>query len=332
MSDIYWQTNKSVSKELNAFLASFCENKPEFNDIRKYYCDKKTHLNGIQFYAGYIAGGGKKWQRYIAVPIIIELIMIWAYKTNQIIDDKKEVWQDKENIKTATLQHDLLLVLIFDLLASVKKNVKGNFEFLDDLIKEMISAMVRGFHIEKEQLNAHFSSVDTILKDWKKKYSRRNIYFNLVYDYAPLIGYWLASGDKGIFTRYHSFFKGKQKFSEVGQIINDMGDWNELYDSGTRVYQDQYADIRNGLLTFPVHAAIGHPLIKKAIADPQATFQPAWQKGIQALRKELSQTVKKMGKKCFADLVSFWKANNKSGSTLISETYLLLKHNKYLNS
>ncbi len=66
----YWQTNKEVSKELNKFLFAFCNDKPELKDIRGYYCNKKTHLNGIQFYAGFIAGTGKKWQRY-CVPIAL---------------------------------------------------------------------------------------------------------------------------------------------------------------------------------------------------------------------------------------------------------------------
>ncbi|HRH32995.1 MAG TPA: hypothetical protein PK720_02560 [bacterium] len=327
----YWQLNKEISKELNNFLVTFCKNKPEFTDIQGYYCNKRTHLNGMQFYAGFIAGIGKNWQKYIAVPVTIELIMIWAYKTNQIIDNKKEVWESKENIKTTILQHDLLLVLIFELLSSLKKILKSDFVFFDSLVKEMMSAMTRGFNIERKDLNIYFTPLSRILEHWEKKYSKRNINFNLVYDYAPLIGYWLATGDKEIFTRYNDFFKSKKRFSEVGQIINDIGDWSDLYDESTRIYQDRFADIRNGILTFPIYGAIDNIFIKEAIANPSVISKISWQKNIQLLRNEIAQNVKVIGKKCFTDLVTFWDHNNKSKNHLVIETYLLLKHNKYLN-
>ncbi len=322
--------NRTISKELNAFLLDFCGDKPEYAGIKDYYCKKNTHLNGMQFFAGFKAGNGKRWQRYAAVPVIIELIMIWAYKSNQIIDDKKEVWQSKDGVKDSVLQHDLLMVLIFDLLVSLQKVLKDEYEYFDTIVKELMMAMTRGFYIERQKLNINMSPLEEILKHWEKNYSQRNVNFNLVYDYAPLIGYWLATGDKGIFKRYSDFFKDRKRFSEVGQIINDIGDWNNLYDKGTRVYQDRFADIRNGIITYPVYMGINESLIKAALVNPEFVTMESWQEEIEPLRQSAIRSTKAMGKKCFADLTEFWQLNNRSGSHLINESYLLLKHNKYL--
>lgn len=326
----YWKKSGAIAKQLNSFFLTFCKKNPEFLSVKADYLNKKHHLNGIQFYAGFMAGGGKKWEKYIVVPVIIELIMLWAYKTNQIIDEKKSVWESRENIKTTVLQHDLLLALILKLLESSKSILKDNFLFFDSLIKEMLSAMVKGFYIEKEKLNINFTPLKHILKSWEQNYSTRNKNLNAVYENAPLIGYWLASSDKQIFIRYNNFFKNRMGFSEVGQIMNDVGDWVNIYDKNTKVYQDRFADIRNGIITLPIQRLISNTLIVRALTQPKITLQSAWQKNILLQTSEVVSEVKKMGKECFSDLVVFWSKNSKSKENFILQTYLLLKDNKFI--
>lgn len=328
---MYWDKSKEVSKDLNNFFEKFCNNNPEFNFIKDLYLIKQIHLNGVQFYGGFVAGNkNKDWRKYWFVPVIIELIMIWAYKTNQIVDDKKSVWKNKETIKDTVLQHDLLLSLILKLLSISKKVLKNKFEHFDCLVKEMICSMTSGFFIEKYQLNVNFSDIKKILKDWDKKYSERNVNFNLVYDYSPLIGFWLATDDKDIFKKYDNFFKSKKRFSEIGQIVNDVGDWVQTFDSNVRVYQDQFADIRNGIITWPVYKSIKNKDILLALKNPKVSSTKEWQRKVLLLRPDLSVDLRKLSRQCFNDLANFWNINKKTDNNFVIKTYLLLKHNKYL--
>lgn len=327
----YWNKSREISKELNIFFEKFCNDNIEFNFIKDLYLTKSVHLNGVQFYGGFVAGSkNKDWKKYLVVPIIIELIMIWAYKTNQIIDDKKSVWKNKESVKDTLLKHDLLLSLIFKLLNISKKILKNKFDHFDYLVKEMIYSMTKGFFIEKYELNINFLDINKILKNWDKKYAERNINFNLVYDYSPLIGFWLATDDNDIFKKYDQYFKMNKRFSEIGQTVNDMGDWVQTFDGNVRVYQDQFADIRNGIITWPVYKSIKNKDILLALKNPNITLKKDWQKKILLLKPSLSLEVKKISKKCFNDLDDFWNKYKKTDDAFIIKTYLLLKHNKYL--
>jgi isopentenyl-diphosphate delta-isomerase len=326
----YWNKSKEVSKELNIFFEKFCKDNQEFDLIKDLYLAKQIHLNGVQFYGGFIAGSKKDWKKYLIIPIIIELIMIWAYKTNQIIDDKKLVWENKESIKNTVLKHDLLLSLIFELLGLSKKILKTKFDLFDYLVKEMMVGMTRGFFIEKYQLNVNFSNLKKILKNWDQKYAERNINFNLVYDHSPLIGFWLATDDEGIFKKYSQHFTVNKRFSEIGQTVNDMGDWMQTFDTNVRVYQDQFADIRNGIVTWPVYKSIKNKDILSALKNPSITLRKDWQKRVLLLKPRLSIELKKVSKKCFNDLSDFWSKYKRTDDDFVIKTYLLLKHNKYL--
>lgn len=327
----YWDKSKEISKELNNFFEKFCSCNIEFDFIKDLYLTKSVHLNGVQFYGGFVAGNkNKDWKKYLVVPIIIELIMIWAYKTNQIIDDKKSVWENKESVKETVLKHDLLLSLIFKLLNISKKILKNKFEYFDYLVKEMMYSMTKGFFIEKYELNINFLDINKILKNWDEKYAERNINFNLVYDYSPLIGFWLATDDNNIFKKYDQYFKINKRFSEIGQTVNDMGDWVQTFDGNVRVYQDQFADIRNGIITWPVYKSIKNKDILLALKNPNITLKKDWQKKILLLKPSLSLELKKISKKCFNNLDDFWNKYKKTDNNFIVKTYLLLKHNKYL--
>lgn len=330
-SSKYWDKSGEVSKELNNFFENFCNDNPEFNFVKEFYSTKRIHLNGVQFYGGFVAGNkNKNWKKYWTIPVIIELVMIWAYKTNQIIDDKKSVWKNKESIKDTVLKHDLLLSLILKLLDESKKILKDKFEHFDCLVKEMMYSMTKGFFIEKYQLNVNFLDINKVLENWDKKYAERNINFNLVYDYSPLIGFWLATDDNNIFKKYDKYFTTNKRFSEIGQTVNDMGDWVQTFDSNVRVYQDQFADIRNGIITWPVYKSIKDKDILLALKNPNITLKKDWQKKILLLKPALSLELKKASNKCFDDLADFWNKNKKTDNNFVIKTYLLLKHNKYL--
>jgi hypothetical protein len=182
----YRKIETEVSETLNNFFADFCNEHIEFLPICDVYTKKKIHLNGVQFYAGFVCGNkDENWNSYLFVPVMIELIMLWAYKTNRIVDHKQEVWTSEDRVKETVLEHDLLLACILSLLEINKATLEKNYSFLSGIVHMMLSDMVKSFWIERASLNVKFLELNKIVKGWKESYLQRNIKFNVLYDFAP---------------------------------------------------------------------------------------------------------------------------------------------------
>lgn len=61
---------------------------------------KNIHFNGTQFVAGFSSTGREiDLGDILLTPIAIEHIMLRAYKTNALVDEKQSVWKEKKIIK-----------------------------------------------------------------------------------------------------------------------------------------------------------------------------------------------------------------------------------------
>ncbi len=330
----YFEESKEISKELNNFLLDLYKNDEFISKVINIYTSKNIHLNGVQFVGGFIAGDSTmgEFKKYYIVPIILELTMLWAYRTNQIVDEKKEVWKDKDSLKRCVIDHDMILILIFDLLEKSKSILGDKYNRLDDIVKYLISHLLKGYDIEKFKLNIFENDLAFILENWEENYKKRNQYFDFVYDYAPLVGFWLASGDYSIFDKYKSYLLDNNTFGGFGQIVNDIGDWSISPDTKVKVYQDKFADLRNGIITFPVYSFIEDQDIKDALKDPSITFNTEWQIRVSKKSILLLPKIKKEGKKLFKVINNFWKENSINGDIqFLMHTYLIIKMSKYLH-
>lgn len=331
----YFEEARKIGKELNDFLFDLYKDDDFFLKIIHVYTNKEIHLNACQFFGGFVAGRGdtqEEYKKYHIVPILLELTMLWAYHTNQIIDEKKEIWKDKESVKNCVVDHDMISILIFDLLEKSKPILKENYLKLDFIVKYLMTYLLKGFDIEKYKLNIFENDLPSILKDWKQNYKKRNQYFNFVYDYSSLVGFWLASGDYAIFDRYQKHIGGGDTFGSFGQIINDMGDFSISPDAKVKVYQDKFADLKNGIITYPVHALKEDSDILDALKDRGLTFDIEWQKRVSKKAISLLPEIKKEGKNLFKSISAFWKENSLNQNTqFLMNTYLILKMSKYLH-
>ncbi len=262
--------------------------------------------------------------------------MLWAYKTNQIVDEKKEVWKDKDNIKKCVIDHDMILVLIFDLLSKAEIILGKSYYKFELVIKKLMTYLLKGYDIEKYELSVGEADITTILEKWNENYTNRNKYFNFVYDYSPLVGFWIATDYYEIIERYENHLLNKgclDTFGGYGQIINDIGDWSVSPDTQVKVYQDKFADIRNGIITFPVYKFIDNEDIKLALKNPEITFDKDWQKRVSGLTIKLLPEIKKNSKKMYQIISDFWKENiSQDGDcSLLMNSYLIIKMSKYLH-
>lgn len=306
----------------------FCEQNREYKIIESLYTQKEVHLNGVQFVAGFHAYTKEfdSWKKFAAIPVAIELVMMWAYKTNQVLDRKQEVWNSDEKIKDTILEHDLILSCIVKILEdqinlpeTVRKQI---FQFTRDLPV--------GFLIERNFLNNNYSSLETIKSQWKEKYIERNIKFNSLYDATPIIGYTLASNND-IYPSYLKTISTEWRFSHIGQVINDLSDCLPEHDTKVKSYQDQCADIRNGIITYPVFELLDSPVVLRALEQPTVTREPSWQDNFFKLVKEemLDKKVKDMGESCYQKHINFWTMSIGTSNEFLLATYMLLRKNKY---
>lgn len=330
--DKYVKYSQETSAILEKHLNEFCAIHKEFIPIQQAYTNKKLHLNGVQFRAGFEAvKSSENWEKYKYVPMAIELVMIWAYKTNKIVDRKNDAWKTEESVKKIVLEHDLILALILELLENSRKALGKKFDKLNQIISRMLGDMVKGFWVERNTICLNKKPLEIIKKNWAENYKKRNIYFDLVYDFSPLVGYWLASGDEKIFEKYESFFEDKYRFSHAGQIINDMSDYICVYDKYTKSYQDQFSDLRNKVVTYPAFCLIENTAILNALKDSKITLDKEWQKDIALTlsKKKVVESVMTISKKSFEQHSLFWKKMLKENNEILLETYSMLRINKY---
>lgn len=328
----YFKKSREIANKLNFYLNNFCKDKPHFKKVSMEYTKKEIHLNGSQFFAGfYSTNSNKKIEPYLDIAIIIELIMIRAYKTNRIIDHKQEIWESSEKIKETVLDENILLSLILQLLKNSKSKIKNKkIKIIEKIIFQLIENLSYGFQIEKEKLNIKNASIKDIITNWDINYKKRNHLFDSLYDYAPLIGYYLATGNKNIFKDYKKNFLNKNRYSHVGQIINDLSDFISIYDKNIKSYQDSFSDLRNGIITFPIYKLIKKRIIKSALKNPKITKNIDWKKSIIKIIKNsnLIREIKQISKRCYIDNINFWK-NHKINNEFLFSTYSLLLNNKY---
>lgn len=332
-SEEYKKIAVDVSSKLNDYFGNFCNEFPQYSSIKNEYIKKPIHLNGMQFYAGFMSGQSKSWENYLEIPVAIEMIMLWAYKTNRILDEKQDICTDKEKIKSTVLEHDLMLSCIYTLLNVFSKKEPQNSERIRLLIEEMMSKLSYGFWIEKDRLNVNFSSLEKILSNWEQEYINRNINFNLVYDYAPLIGYALSSNDFGIIEKYINFIPLNLRFSNIGQIINDLGDFGEDIDTNVKSYQDIFSDVRNGIITFPVYKLINEKSILEALKKPKITTNKTWQKKIRELisKNNINEDIIKIASDSYERHKEFFENQITNSSTLLLKSFGMLINTKYFN-
>jgi hypothetical protein len=325
----YRELEVGISRELNAWFRLFCEKNPEYKEIETAYTRKDIHLNGIQFVAGFHAHSKEfeTWKKFSGIPVAIELVMIWAYKTNRIIDHKQEVWKSEAGIVDTVLEHDIILSCILKILDDLAGLPIGNAR---TYALSFLRELPLGFLIERQKLKVTDSSTDRIKDNWEESYRRRNIMFNALYDFCPLIGYAVASGED-VIPRYVANVPEEMRFSHVGQVINDLSDCYSEHDAFVKTYQDQYADARNAVITYPLFRILDSPLMAQALEKPEITRTKGWQDEVTNLMKEagIDGEVKQLAKECYHAQSDFWDSLLGERDEFVVKTYGLLRDNKY---
>lgn len=326
----------NISKKLNTWFEAFCETKVEYKTISSDYTRKKVHLNGVQFVSGFQSFSGKdntsSWEDYIGIPIAIELVMIWAYKSNQIIDNKKDVWSKNGKVKESVLAHDIILSCIFDILENFQPELKEKNILVNHYILSFVKDIPLGFLIEKQKLNINHASLKKILIDWEENYIKRNIFFNSLYDITPMLGYYIASGID-VIPKYKEDIAPENRFSHVGQIINDLSDCIPMHDLYVKTYQDQFSDIKNGIVTYPIYSIYKQnpQLITEVLGVDGGASSQKWQDDFfqEFKKQELSNKIKSISIDSYNKHVDFWNSILQRDNDFISRTYGLLRDNKY---
>ncbi len=329
----YWASMDKVSKQLSQWLRDYCAKHSEFAPVCERYAGKRGHLNGLQVYAGYVAGGGTRdgWEEIIPLAIAVELVMVRAYALNQIVDHKKSVWERAGAVEETALDQELLLTLILQLLEECEDALCGGKGLIQKQILRLLSDMGKGFAIERQRLSVHAVGLSRVLEGWQEAYEFRNRLIDAVYDTAPLVGFCAATGRVCLFKEHALYFANRVPFSHAGQVINDMSDMLPGHDSCVKVYQDRFADLRNGYVTYPVWRLLETGEVKRALVNPQITLTAEWQRQMFRLVKshKLVQDVRKLGFEAWENHTSFWAETLAYDNLLLLGTYSLLGFNKY---
>ncbi|EKD58937.1 MAG: hypothetical protein ACD_56C00023G0003 [uncultured bacterium] len=332
-SKTYHGAAKDISKKLNDHFGKFCEQYPQYSLIKEDYTKKPIHLNGVQFYAGFVSGPFENWEDYMEIAIAIEIVMLWAYKTKYILDKKQETWDKEENVMGAVLQHDLMLSCIHDLLDVYTQKELRYGDKVRVLISEMVSKLSYGFWVEKTKLNIHNLSEQEVRFEWEKNYIDRNNSLNLVYDYAPLVGFALSSGNFEIINDYLKAIPAESRFSHASQLISDLGNFGDELDKNASSNQDVFADIRNGIVTFPIYKLMEENEIKEALENSEITKGKVWQNKVTKLiiESDVNKEAIQIAAKSYNLHKNFFESYLSDPSQMLLKIFGMLINNKYFN-
>ncbi len=334
MNSVKYNTESiKISNSLNLFFSDFCKRHNSYLPILNDYIKKEIHLNGVQFVGGFLTGSDNDWERHKHVAVAIELVMLWAYKTNRILDEKQGVWDSKQNVKLNLLQQGIILSCIIDLLEEYREISKLSNAIISEWILSTIKDMSLGFSLEAQELSSYTKEVDLIIENWEAKYTKRNNLFNRVYDLAPLMGYAISSNKFDIIKDYYENFNNKYKFSNVGQIINDLGDFGDEVDTNVKSYQDLFSDIRNGVITMPVYELIDNKIIRKALKSKSVSRGKIWRWRVRRLIKsqKIDEKVITLTNKSYLLHKDFYNKYVDNLDPLLMKSYSMLTNNKYFN-
>ncbi len=332
-SKTYQQTIKETSQKLNEYFSDFCQQYPQYAFLKADYIKKKVHLNGIQFQAGFISGPNSKWEQYFEIAIIIELVMIWAYKTKWILDRKQAVWENESALMETVLRHDLILACINDLFGQAIKKDLQHIDKIRSLVDELMGKLSFGFWLEREKLNVKFSALETVMADWEQVYVERNNSLNLIYDYTPLIGFALSSGNFDILENYLFEIPSMLRFSNASQMISDLGDFGQNVDKSSKSDEDVFSDLKNGVITFPIFKLIDEKLVQKALSNPKEIKNAAWQKKMQELlgEKEINKQAIQIAAQSFDAHKNFFETHLEKPNPMLMRVFGMLINNKYFD-
>lgn len=332
-SKTYHQTAKEISKKLNNYFAKFCEEFPQYQKIQEEYGKKSIHLNGVQFYAGFVSGPFENWEDYMEIAVAIEIVMLWAYRTKHVLDADEKTESKNEDIQENILQHDLMISCIHDLLDVYNKKELRYGEKVRALISEMLAKLPYGFWLEKSKLNVHKNKEADVFFDWQASYLKRNNSLNLVYDWAPLIGFALSSGNFEIINDYAAAVPAENRFSHASQIISDLGNFGEQLDKNARSNQEAFSDLKNGIVTFPIYELRENENIKEALENSEVIKGKVWQNKIRKtiLESSLNKDAIKIAAESYDAHKKFFESYLSDPSEMLMKIFGMLINNKYFN-
>ncbi len=328
----YFTKSRNIGNELNNEFKRFCLQN-NFESISRPYLEKNIHFIGSQFVAGFCSKNSKiDMDDVLLTPIVIEHIMLKAYYTNALLDEKQSVWKNKETIKQTILDE----VHMTSLLEQLRINAKTIYDvteqkFLEQTFSKMISSISKGFIVE-QNINYLRNGLDSVLINWDKKYTERNMLFNLVYDYSPLIGYGLATKDTSIISEYESKVPPKLRLSYAGQVINDFSDFSSEFDSRVKKYSDRFSDLKNGIFTLPIFELYKCGDLDDYLGEPGLVNNKLWQKKLvnRIKKNKINEKIIQIGKDSYVANINFWKEKGIENNFLY-QTYAITTHSKYLH-
>jgi isopentenyl-diphosphate delta-isomerase len=147
------------------------------------------------------------------------------------------------------------------------------------------------------------------------------------------MGLAISNNDFEVIDDYYNDFEDKYKFSNVMQVINDLGDFGKDVDKNVKSYQDLFSDIRNGVVTLPVYELIDKKIIKKALNSKKVSNGRLWRWKVRKLieNHNIDEKVISLANESYLLHSDFYKKYTDKPNPLLMKSYSMLTNNKYFN-
>ena len=218
----------------------------------EFFYNKRIHSNKLllrPFLARiiYEFSGRNDWEKHKEVFALIEILNISTYQSNIAFDNKNGITSDLSKNNQFISSIFSKFSIINEILSDKKYSKKIKHQIMEE-ISNSIEKTYYGQFIDLNILNFSETSYLHDEKKFKKIYEKRCYYLGSglirLCSSIPII--LLRPTLNNIEDKLYNF---SDVFGTAGQILNDIGDFKR---GGETYSLNQFSDINNGRLTFPV--------------------------------------------------------------------------------
>lgn len=264
MKDRYFEVLSAISKSVHSFIAkkisdgqtqSMIEKMAVLPNARKEKGIMRSLLTKLIFDAL-----SKRKANLVPAMALSELSNVYAYLFNIVLDNKNGIYDDEKTemvakINTIAVTAPLFREIYEEVLMGLSISERAKLQ----LLRDSSAAMARSAQGQETDLELTISKIDQF--DTDEEYldyyiEKSRLQSGYLYGLSAQIGAVMAkaSAEETLLAR------------EIGEVIgiglhmsNDLGDFAVMGEgTGFKVYQDQFADLRNGRLSLPIYWVLRH--------------------------------------------------------------------------
>lgn len=265
--DIYFKylenTSSLVLPLIKEQVELVCKNEVELKEILMLFYEKRFNnllLKPALFRISYEICGGKNFERLLPIAAAFEVLNISSYQANASFDNKIGVLSKEEKdsqFMAAMISREISDKLIDQCVGVVDDSILNGIK---SCISKSNSFIYKAQHYDLNLLSKdridHFNNYENYLSFYTDRCYFGSGIFSGQCAYAGAIAAKAPEKEKQALVQF------AESYGTALHIINDLADFFPGEERKSKLYQDDFCDLKNGRLTLPLFLLLKSPKTK----------------------------------------------------------------------